>query len=108
MSPPDLKRMPVDAGVFEETARMLRCLGHPVRLQILDLLDRKSELTVTEIYEALGLEQAVCSQHLNLMRDKGILGHRKEGVNVYYSLGDERAPKVLSCVRSRIEQGSGR
>lgn len=100
----DLGSVKVDPAVFEETARMLRCLGHPVRLQILDLLERKGERTVTEIYEALGLEQAVCSQHLNLMRDKGILDHRKEGVNVFYSLGDERAPKVLSCVRSRIGQ----
>lgn len=78
---------------------MLRCLGHPVRLGILDLLERESELTVTEIYEALGLEQAVCSQHLTLMRDKGILGHRREGVNVLYRIGDARALKVLGCVR---------
>lgn len=91
-------RLP-DAAVIEETARMLRCLGHPVRLEILDLLERKRELTVTEIYEALNLEQAVCSQHLTLMRDKGILDHRKEGVNAFYSLGDARALKVLACLR---------
>lgn len=92
-----------EPAVVEETARMLRCLGHPVRLAILDLLERKSELTVTEIYEALGLEQAVCSQHLTLMRDKGILEHRKEGVNVFYSIGEVRALKVLACLR-----GAGR
>lgn len=89
----------LDPQLVQETARMLRCLGHPVRLRILDLLERESELTVTEIYEALGLEQAVCSQHLSLMRDKGILGHRKEGVNVFYSVGESRALKVLACLR---------
>jgi DNA-binding transcriptional ArsR family regulator len=89
----------LDAERVEETARMLRCLGHPVRLAILDLLEREAELTVTEIYETLGLEQAVCSQHLTLMRDKGILGHRREGVNVLYRIGDVRALKVLGCVR---------
>lgn len=85
--------------LVESTARMLRCLGHPVRLRILDFLERRDEATVTEVYEALGLEQAVCSQHLNLMRDKGILARRKDGVNVFYRLGDPRALKVLSCLR---------
>lgn len=86
-------------ALVETTARMLRCLGHPLRLRILDFLETRDEATVTEVYEALGLEQAVCSQHLNLMRDKGILARRKDGVNVFYRLGDPRALKVLSCLR---------
>lgn len=86
--------------VVETTARMLKCLGHPLRLRILDLLERKGEQTVTEVQEALELEQAVCSQHLNLMRDKGILARRKEGVHVFYRLGDPRSLKVLGCLRN--------
>lgn len=97
----------LDPELVQETARMLRCLGHPVRLRILDLLERERELTVTEIYEALGLEQAVCSQHLSLMRDKGILGHRKEGVNVFYSVGESRALEVLGCLRGTHAGGGG-
>lgn len=87
------------AEAFEQAARMLRCLGHPIRLRILDLLERSGELTVSEIHESLELEQAVCSQHLNLMRDKGVLARRKEGVHVYYGIGDPRALRVLGCVR---------
>ncbi len=89
----------VSTTAVEDTARFLRCLGHPVRLQILDLLEQEGECTVTEVYESLGLEQAVASQHLTVMRDKGILDRRKDGVHVYYRLGDERAIKVLGCVR---------
>lgn len=96
-SSPSDTRLP--AALLETTARMLRCLGHPVRLRILDLLEKRDEATVTEIYEGLGIEQAVCSQHLNLMRDKGILARRKEGVNVLYRLGDPRSLKVLACLR---------
>lgn len=80
-------------------ARMLRCLGHPVRLCILDLLRRSGEMTVTEIHEALDIGQAVASQHLNLMRDRGILDRRKEGVHAYYRIADDRALRVLGCVR---------
>lgn len=89
----------VSQAHIQETARMLRCLGHPVRLEILDVLERKDECTVTEVYEALGLEQAVASQHLSLMRDTGILARRRDGVNVFYSIGDRRALKVLDCIR---------
>ncbi len=95
-------RSELDTERLSETARMLRCLGHPVRLRIIDLLERKDELTVTEIWETLELEQAVCSQHLTLMRDKGILEHRRDGVNVLYSIGDTRAYKVLGCLRSPV------
>ena len=83
----------------EGTAHILRCLGHPLRLRILDVLERSDEATVTEIYQALAVEQAVASQHLTTMWDKGILKRRKEGVHVYYGIGDERALKVLDCVR---------
>ena len=86
-------------GAVESTAHVLRCLGHPLRLRILDLLEKEGEATVTQIYEALAVEQAVASQHLTTMWDKGILTRRKDGVHVYYGIGDERALKVLSCVR---------
>ena len=83
----------------ESTAHVLRCLGHPLRLRILDVLEKEGEATVTQIYETLAVEQAVASQHLTTMWDKGILTRRKDGVHVYYGIGDERALKVLSCVR---------
>lgn len=86
-------------GAVESTAHVLRCLGHPLRLRILDVLEREGEATVTRIYESLEVEQAVASQHLTTMWDKGILTRRKDGVHVYYGIGDERALKVLSCVR---------
>jgi DNA-binding transcriptional ArsR family regulator len=83
----------------EDTALVLRCLGHPLRLRILDVLEKDGECTVTRIYEALGVEQAVASQHLTTMWDKGILRRRKDGVHVFYGIADERALKVLACVR---------
>ena len=90
---------PIPTTLLDDTARVLKCLGHPLRLQILDLLERAGEATVTEVHEGLGVEQAIASQHLTNMRDKGILVRRKEGVNVLYAIGDDRALKVLACVR---------
>lgn len=87
------------ATSVEETARILKCLGHPARLRILDRLECEGEQTVSQLQAALGLEQAAMSQHLTLMRDKGVLGRRKDGVFALYWIADPRALKVLECVR---------
>lgn len=91
---------PLGSDLVESTARMLKCLGHPLRLRILNLLEERDECSVSEVQDVLEIDQAVCSQHLNLMRDKGILARRKEGVNAFYRVGDPRALKVLDCLRS--------
>jgi DNA-binding transcriptional ArsR family regulator len=83
----------------ENSALVLRCLGHPLRLRILDLLDQQGEATVTQIQEGLEVEQAMASQHLANMWNKGILTRRRDGVHVLYGIKDDRARKVLDCVR---------
>ncbi len=84
----------------QDAARVLKCIGHPVRLRIIELLDNGGEKTVTEIREAIGLEQAAASQHLNLMRDKRILTARRDGVNVFYDISDEKVVRVIDCLRA--------
>lgn len=88
----------LSSETVDTAAAMLKCIGHPVRLAIIELLDRIGEQNVTSIYEALGIEQAVASQHLNLMRDKGILASRRDGVNVFYRIDDPRVPRVIDCI----------
>ncbi len=90
------KALSVEA--VQAAAAMLKCLGHPVRLRIIELLERMGELNVTAVHETLGIEQAVASQHLNLMRDKGILSRRRDGVNVFYRIDDPRVPRVIDCI----------
>ncbi len=93
----------LNAEAVQQAAVMLRCIGHPIRLQIIELLDRDGEQNVTAIHEALGIEQAVASQHLSLMRDKGILNSRREGVNVYYSISDARVTRVIECIHDHCQ-----
>lgn len=90
----------ISVDTVQDAARVLRCIGHPVRLRIIELLDNGGEMTVTEIREAVGLEQAAASQHLNLMRDKGILSARRDGVNVLYEVRDEKVVRVIDCLRA--------
>jgi DNA-binding transcriptional ArsR family regulator len=94
----DTARISVDT--VQDAARVLKCIGHPLRLRIIELLDNGGEMTVTDIRETVGLEQAVASQHLNLMRDKGILRARREGVHVFYDISDEKVVRVMDCLRA--------
>lgn len=82
----------------QQAAAILKCIGHPLRLLIIEFLDREGEQNVTAVYEALGIEQAVASQHLSLMRDKGILASRRDGVNVFYRIDDPRVTGVIDCI----------
>jgi DNA-binding transcriptional ArsR family regulator len=96
----------ISLEMVRDAARVLRCIGHPVRLRIIELLDTRGELNVTAIKGLLGLEQAITSQHLNLMRDKQILTSRRDGVNVYYSVRDDKVVRVIDCLRS-CDSGPG-
>lgn len=94
------KTVTISVSTVQDAARVLKCIGHPVRLRIIELLDNGGERTVSEIREAIGLEQAAASQHLNLMRDKRILTARRDGVNVYYDISDEKVVRVIDCLRA--------
>ena len=75
----------------------MRVLGHPVRLQLLMEL-MEGERSVNDLARALGVTQSNLSQHLALLREKGILASRREGHQVFYSLGDARIPHFFSLM----------
>ena len=87
----------MDTQVAENVAEVLRAVAHPVRLQIIELLEH-GEMCVGDIVDALGGKQAVTSQQLNLMKDKGILGCRRDGTKVFYRIENKNVIKLLHCM----------
>jgi len=75
---------------------MLKVAAHPQRLAILDLLGSKRRLCVSDLTDLLGIEQAILSQHLTLMRDKGLLGVEKEGKYSFYYLEQPGFLKIIN------------
>jgi len=94
----ELQRAPLDPQVLAEAADMVRVLGHPVRLRIVELLET-GERTVKEIQEALEAPQALVSQQLARMRGAGIVAGRRGGANVWYRIADSRVIRMLHCLR---------
>lgn len=81
-----------DANSF--CADILKCLGQPTRLKIIEFL-RAGERCVCEIFPAIGEEQSNTSRHLNMMQTSGILARRKDGLKIYYAI---KHPEVLEIV----------
>ena len=72
---------------YDLTTKVFNALAHPSRLEILDLL-REGEACVCHIQAMLDQRQAFISQHLNVLRNAGLVSSRKDGLRVYYQVSD--------------------
>lgn len=80
--------------LFQLHASVCKGLADPKRLLLIDAL-RDGELAVGELCDATGIVQANASQHLAILRDKGLVKSRRDGQRIYYSLA---SPKIIVAV----------
>lgn len=83
---------------IERAAQSMKAMAHPLRLKILCSLGG-SEVSVQEIVKLVGTSQSNISQHLAILRDKGILSSRKDANRVYYKVGDTRTLRLIGMMR---------
>lgn len=83
---------------IEQASRALKAMSHPLRLKILCVLGDK-EISVQEIVESVGTSQSNISQHLAILRDKGVLRTRKDANRVYYRVSDTRTLQLIGMMR---------
>lgn len=88
----------LDPRKLEEAASKLRAIAHPMRIAIIGLLENNEQLNVTEIYEALRIEQASASHHLNILKTKGVLDSRRSGKNTFYFIKHEALSQMIECL----------
>jgi ArsR family transcriptional regulator len=87
-----------DRNLYKLHANICHTLANPKRLEIIDRL-RVGELSVTELVEALEISQANLSQHLSVMRQKGIVTTRREGLKVFYRLSNSKITQACDLMR---------
>lgn len=83
---------------IQQAAQAIKAIAHPLRLKILCVLGDQ-EISVQEIVEQVGTSQSNISQHLAILRDKGVLATRKDANRVYYRIGDLRTLKLVGMMR---------
>ena len=87
-----------ETRIFELQAEICQTLANPKRLQILSLL-KKGEQSVGEMVKAMSIAKANLSQHLSVMRQKGILVTRREGTTIYYRLARPKITEACAIMR---------
>jgi len=88
----------IDQARIERAAEVLKTVAHPLRLRIVELLE-SGEKSVNELKDLLGVTQPLTSQHLSQMRMRGVLGSRRKGTLVYYSIANPDVVKIIHCIR---------
>lgn len=91
--------MPMEA--LAEAAECLRTLAHPVRLRMVQLL-LQGDHTVGELAEACDLPSHMASEHLGLMRDRGLLQSERQGRYMYYRIAEEGLASIMQCIEHRF------
>lgn len=88
----------VEIDDIQPAARALKAMSHPLRLRILCILG-DTEVNVQDIVSEVGTSQSNISQHLAILREKGIIAARKEANRVYYRVQDRRILNLIVMMR---------
>jgi len=83
-------------------ADICKTISNPNRQEILDTI-RDKEMTVTELIKITGISQANLSQHLAMLRSKGVVLTRRERNNIYYSIADMRIIKAYDLLSEVLQ-----
>jgi DNA-binding transcriptional ArsR family regulator len=87
--------------VFEQAAELFRVMSAPMRLKIISSLCN-GEKNVGQLLEDVETTQPNMSQHLNTLYQAGVLGRRREGVQIYYRIINERVVTLCRAVCTQI------
>lgn len=93
----------ISEEIFGMHAQVCKTLADPKRLRIINVL-RDGEMTVGDMARTLGLRQANLSQHLTLLRERGVVATRRQGLNVYYSLSSPKIVQACDAMREVLAE----
>ncbi|MFK7808485.1 MAG: ArsR/SmtB family transcription factor [Saprospiraceae bacterium] len=88
----------IDNDNLQESSEVLRALAHPLRMKILEFIDKHKTINVNKIYNSMKLEQSITSQHLKILRSTGIVNTERDGKFIHYSLNYPKLSSVLKAV----------
>jgi ArsR family transcriptional regulator len=84
---------------LDYSCELMRALAHPLRLQILEQIDKNGEVHVNNIYNELSIEQSITSQHLKVLRLAGVVAQEKVGKFMNYTINYEILEKAEFAVK---------
>ena len=91
----------VDMEDLEKAATILKALSHPTRIQIVRFL-AGGEKCVKDIWNEMGIPQPTASQHINVLKNAGVIFYRKDGAKTCYRIKDKRAVEILKILLKEV------
>ena len=83
---------------YKSPAKVLRALGHPIRLSIAKGLLKQKSCNVSKIVTGLKIPQSTVSQHLNTLKAAGVIKGERKGVKVCYSVANTLVKRILKYI----------
>ncbi|MFP4393211.1 MAG: ArsR/SmtB family transcription factor [Desulfohalobiaceae bacterium] len=87
---------------YETRSRIMKALGHPSRLFIVEELSRGSRC-VCELTEMIGADTSTVSKHLSILREAGLVDYDKQGTQMHYHLSAPCILDFFSCLENLIQ-----
>lgn len=84
--------------ILDKSAEILKVMAHPIRLGIIEILILEGQLSVTEIYQKLDIEQSVISYHLKNMRLVNLVVAERKGTKIFYKVAHEQVHLILNKI----------
>lgn len=87
---------------MDKLSEIFKALAHPIRLKIVCGLIKKEECNVTIMVEKLGIPQPTVSQHLNILRNAGVISYTKKGTQMCYKVTDDITKKLIKALEVEL------
>jgi len=94
----------VNKKLYQRRADIVKALAHPSRLLIVDVLNDRGELCVCDLMEVVGSDQSTVSKHLSILKQSGIIDHRRDGKNSMYRLTRPCVMRFFACIEQVMKE----
>jgi len=84
---------------LRRSSNIFRALAHPLRMRMVGIIWNQTSICVNEIFEAMGIEQSLASQHLRILRQAQLVTTHRQGKFIYYTVDQD---KMLSVSRALL------
>ncbi len=97
-------KISINNDKLHESSEILRAVAHPLRMKILEFIDRNEAINVNKIYNTLNLEQSITSQHLRILRMAGLVTTERDGKFIHYSIDYEKLGSSVAAIKNFLEK----
>ena len=89
---------------LQYSTELMRALAHPLRLRILEFIDKYQTINVNKIYNNLQIEQSITSQHLRILRMAGVVHAEREGKFIHYTIDYAKVQNAVRAINNFLEE----